>query len=394
MKRQIERFVQSGWARWWHRLQPVMASEYTSALLLLGWSLSGLPGALASGGTIFAGAYPNLVLVIDEAQGKVTDRIPLTTGLPRGLRLSYDRKSIIVSTNDHNGWEVLDLATRKITSHFVLDDATHRYRINGGAPDPQGKLLYASATEITKQIDRFEIGKPKYTIIDMAQQKIVKTVDQPEETGRGGRGGGGGGFGFAGGGFEVSPDGKYLYQFGATITVLNSSDFSVVERIELSQPDVENPGLGGLLESISQPGEHVAVFNYSDPIVHNRVFGLARFDLNTRKFDFSPIGPAPVAMANLRITPDKKMGYTVITNGTLGNKRCEFWGIDLGNSKLARTGEVPCRSRYSFGISSDGKKLYMYGAGFEIDVYDAVTFQHEATWDLGNDMTGSMVVLP
>jgi hypothetical protein len=36
----------------------------------------------------------------------------------------------------------------------------------------------------------------------------------------------------------------------------------------------------------------------------------------------------------------------------------------------------------------------MYGAGFEIDVYDAVTFKHEATWDLGNDMTGAMVVLP
>ena len=128
-------------------------------LAILGLSLSGLSGAIASGGTIFAGAYPNLVLVIDEAQGKVTDRIPLATGLPRGLRLSYDRKSIIVSTNDHNGFEVLDLATHKITSHFVLDDATHRYRINGGAPDPQGKLLYASATEITKQVDRYEIGK-------------------------------------------------------------------------------------------------------------------------------------------------------------------------------------------------------------------------------------------
>jgi hypothetical protein len=363
-------------------------------IVILGLFLSGLSGALASGGTIYAGGYPNVILVVDEAQGKVTDRIPLTTGLPRNLRLSYDRKSIIVSTNDHNGFEVLDLATRKITSHFVLDDATHRYRINGGAPDPQGKLLYASATEITKLVDRYEIGKQKYTIIDMAQQKIVKTVDEPEEGGRGGRGGGGGGGGRGGGGFEVSPDGKYLYQFGATITVLNSSDFSVVERIDLAQPDVENPGLGGLLESISQPGEHVAVFNYADPIIHNRVFGLARFDLNTRKFDFTPIGPAPVAMTNLRITPDKKMGYTVITNGTLGNKRCEFWGIDLGNSKLARTGEVPCRSRYSFGISSDGKKLYMYGAGFEIDVYDAVTFKHEATWDLGNDMTGSMVVLP
>ncbi|MBV8847678.1 MAG: hypothetical protein JO307_33105 [Bryobacterales bacterium] len=356
----------------------------------------GLISAIASGGTIFAGAYPDRILVIDEAQGKIVDRIHLVTGLPRGLRLSYDRKSIIVSTNDHSGFEVLDLASRKITNHFVLDDATHRYRINGGAPDPEGKLLYASTIEITKQIDRYAIGKPKYTIIDMAQQKIVKTVDQPEdEPGRGGRGGGGGGRN--GGGFEVSPDGKYLYQFGSTVTVLNSSDFSIVEKIDLAQPDapaIENLGLGGLLESISQPGEHVAIFNFSDPIVHNRVFGLARFDLNTRKFDFTAMGPAPVAMTNLRVTPDKKMGYTVITNGTLGNKRCEFWGLDLGTSKLARTGEVPCRSRYSFGISANGAKLYMYGAGFEIDVYDAVTFKHETTWDLNNDMTGGMVVLP
>src|SRR5215471_16594976 len=352
----------------------------------------GLSYAIARGGTLFAGAYPDWVLVIDEAQGKVVDRIHLVTGLPRSLRLSYDRKSIIVSTNDHSGFEVLDVATRKVTNHFILDDATHRYRINGGALDSVGKLLYASTTEIVKEADRYQIGKPKYAIIDMVQQKIVKTVDQPEDNGRGGRGGGG----LGGGGFEVSPDGKFLYQFGSTVTVLNSSDFSEVEKIELSQPDapMENLGLGGLLEAISQPGEHIAVFNSSDPIVHNRVFGLARFDLNTRKFDFTPMGPAPVAMTNLHIAPDKKTGFTVITSGTLGNKRCEFWALDLTTSRLAHTGEVPCRSRYSFGISSDGKKLYMYGAGFEIDVYDAATFKHDATWDLGNDMTGSMVVLP
>ena len=74
----------------------------------------GFCSALASGGTIFAGAYPDRILVIDEGQGKVVDTIHLVTGLPRGLRLSYDRKSIIISTNDHSGFEVLDVATRKI----------------------------------------------------------------------------------------------------------------------------------------------------------------------------------------------------------------------------------------------------------------------------------------
>jgi len=346
---------------------------------------------LCRAGTLFCGAYPDWVLVIDEAQGKVTDRIHMTTGLPRSLRLSSDRKTIYVSTNDHDGFEVIDVATHKVTTQFVLDNPTHRYRVNGGAPDPTGKLLYTSTTEIVKEADRYTLGKPKYTIIDIAEQKIVKTVDEPTEN-AGGRGGGGQG----GGGFEVSPDGKYLYTFGSNVTVLKAEDFSVVEKIDLELPGLptENLGLGGMIEALSDPNQRVSIFNYSDPIVHNRVFGIARFDLNTRKFEFTPIGPSPNSVAGLHITPDKKMGYTVSANGTGGNRRCEFLGIDLTTTKLARTSEVPCRNRFSFGLSADGKKLYMYGAGYEIDVYDAVTFKHEATWDLQHDMTGSMVVLP
>ena len=78
---------------------------------------------------------------------------------------------------------------------------------------------------------------------------------------------------------------------------------------------MENLGLGGMQEALSEPGQRVSLFNYSDPIVHNRVFGLARFDLNTRKFDFTPIGPSPAAMGGLFVTPDKKMGYTMSSNG-------------------------------------------------------------------------------
>jgi len=56
---------------------------------------------------------------------------------------------------------------------------------------------------------------------------------------------------------------------------------------------------------------------------------------------------------------------------------------------------VPCRSRFSFGASTDGKKLYLYGAGFEIEVYDAVTLKYERTWDLSNDVTmAGMIALP
>ncbi|SPE36195.1 conserved exported hypothetical protein [Candidatus Sulfopaludibacter sp. SbA6] len=359
-------------------------------------TLLALLSPLASAGTLYLGAYPDSVIVFDEAQGQIVNRIHLTTGLPTSLRLSQDHKKIYVTTNDHNGIEVIDIATRKVINHFVLDTQTKRYRLAGGAPDPEDKILYTTTTEITKMADRYEIAKPKYTVIDLVQQKIVRTVDIPDQDENANSFGGGGGRG--GGPFEVSPDGKYLYQFRDAVVILNASDFKEVERIELSKPELpgmETVGFGGQLDSISEPGQRVTVFNTSDPVVHNRVFGIGRFDLTTRKFSFTPIGPAPAAMAGFHVAPDKRSAFTIVSNGTHGNRRCEFWAFDLGTNRIAKTEEAPCRNRFSFGMSTDGKKLYIYGADFEIEVYDAVTLKYERTWDLNNDVTmAGMIALP
>lgn len=348
--------------------------------------------ALASfawGGTLYLGGYPNSILVFDEGQGKVVDKIHLETGLPTSMHLSEDKKKIYVTTNDHSGIEVIDIATRKVINHFVLNSATKRYRFNGGVPDPEGKLFYTVSTEIDKQLEHFDIGKPKYTVIDLAQQKIVKTVDVAQEDENDASGGYGRNV------FEISPDGKYLYQFRNKVVILNSSDFKVVDRIDLSKPELpgmENIGFGPNIDSIGEPGKHVSLFSSADPIVHNRVFGIARFDLNTRDMTFDPIGPSPAGMAGLQISPDKKDAYTVVANGNHGNKRCEFWAFDLSNDHITKTEEVPCRTRFSFGMSTNGKKLYIYGAGFEIEVYDAVTLKLERTWDLQNDVTGAGMI--
>jgi DNA-binding beta-propeller fold protein YncE len=339
---------------------------------------------MASAATVFLGAYPDSLLVFDESKGQVVDHIKLTTGLPTAIRLSMDGKKIYVTTNDHGGIEVVDVATHRVTNHFVLNTATKHYRFTGGAPDPTDKFFYTVTQEMDKQADRYEVGKLQYTVIDLTQQKISKTVEIPKEDEMANSGG------FGRGNFEVSPDGKYIYQFRDAVLILSPDDFKVVDRIDLAKPDLpgmEAVGFGGLLDSISEPGKHISLFTSADPIVHNRVFGIARFDLASRQVDFSPIGPAPAGMAGLHVTPDKKTAYTVITTGALGNKRCEFWAFDLGTNRMSQNAPVPCRSRFSFGISGDGKKLYLYGAGFEIEVYDAATLKYERTWDLQNDVT-------
>jgi hypothetical protein len=350
-------------------------------------SLLALFAAIASAGTLYLPAYPNAVLVFDESKGQIVDRIPLVTGTPMSIRLASDHKKIYVTTIDHNGIEVIDVATRKVINHFELNTPTKQYRFRSGAADPEGKFFYTVTREIDKLPEHFEVAKAKYTVIDLEQQKMVKTVDMPVEDERTNRIS-----------FEVSPDGKYLYQFGPKIKILQTADFKLVETLDLAAPDVEgmeNIRLGGDLDLISQPGMHTSIFNSADPIVHNRVFGLARLNLATRQVDYNPIGPAPSGMSGVQITPDKKSAYTVVANGANGNKRCEFWKFDLASDRLTQKAEVPCRTRFSFGMSSNGEKLYIYGAGFEIEVYDTATLKLEKTWDLQNDITyAGIAVLP
>jgi DNA-binding beta-propeller fold protein YncE len=347
---------------------------------------------LARSATLFLGAYPDSVIVFDESKGQIVDRIPLTTGLPTSLRLSQDKKKIYVTTNDRSGVEVIDVATRKVINHFELNTPTRRFRFMGGTPDSAGKLFYAVTIQIDKLADRYEIGKAKYTVIDLAQQKIVKTFDIASDD----EAGNASGYGISN--FEISPDDKFLFQFRDKVAIIKTDDFQVVERIELAKPELpgmEHVGFGGLLDSISEPGKYVSLFNAADPVVHNNLFGIARIDLVTRQVDFKPIGPVPDGMAGLQITPDKTTAYTVVAKGANGNKRCEFWAFNLANDRITQTAEVPCRTRFSFGMSADGKKLYIYGAGFDIEVYDAATLKYEKTWDLNVDVTfAGMVELP
>jgi len=348
---------------------------------------------IASAGTLYLPAYPASVLVFDEGKGQIVDRIPLLTGTPMSIRLSPDKKLIYLTTIDHNGIEVIDVATRKVINHFALNTPTKQFRMWGGALDPSGKYFYTVTKEIDQQLNQFDVGKPMYTVIDLQQQKIVKTIEVPKDVAAARD------FDYAGAAFQISPDGKFIYKFGESISVLQASDFKEIDKIELQRPEIpgmENVrfggGFGSDLDLLNEPGQHIALFNSQDPVVHAKVFGLARFDLSTRQMDFNPIGPSPTGMSGFEVTPDKKLAYTVAVTGIHGTKTCEFWAFDLTTDQIAKKAPVPCRTRFTLGISTNGKKLYIYGAGFDIEVYDAATLKYEKTYDLNTDVTYAGIV--
>ncbi len=97
--------------------------------------------ALASAGTLYLPAYPASVLVFDEEKAQIVDRIPLTTGTPMTIRLSPDHKKIYVTTIDHNGIEVIDVATRKVINHFELNTPTKQYPLLSRDAGSRGQVF-------------------------------------------------------------------------------------------------------------------------------------------------------------------------------------------------------------------------------------------------------------
>jgi len=347
-----------------------------------------LAASTAFAGHVYIGAWQKQIIVFDEDTEKIVDRIQLANDVPNGLMLSNDRKKLFVMNAKDAAIEVVDLQTRKVENQFVLNEGNTRIRFFGMAADPEGKLLYGSSITVTKEIDRFSIGKNRFHVIDLAQKKIVKTHDMPAEDQNAFR---------RGAGFRVSPDGKYLYVFRDVIKIYDTTDFKEVDKIDLSKPDnpdMERVSFGGGDDPHADPATIISVFNSSDPIVHRNIFGIARFDLNNRRFEFTPVGPTTGGMMGLRLSPDRKRGYTVGMSGSGGNLRYEFIVFDMATKQIVKRQDFPGRTRLSFGISGNGKNLYIYGAGETLELYDSATLMHRKTIDLEADTTTGMVVVP
>jgi hypothetical protein len=339
---------------------------------------------------LYIGGWPHQLMAVDESTYQVVKRIEMKTDVPRNLVLSNDRSKLVVLTLKDTGIETVDLAKQEVVDSFTLGSRNDSFSVSGIALDPTGKLLYAHITEAKKLIDRFEIGKPSFAVIDLTQRKIVKTVElppaDPAEAGGGGRGGS----------LCVSPDGKFLYQFGAKISIFDTSTLKKVQTIDLSKPEFPNMEavtFAPEMEPSDDPNVLTGSFHTEDPVVHRRIYGIATFHLNERKFDFKPIGPATDGISNVRFTPDRKKAYVVTIEGTHGDRHCEFWSIDAPTSKITKRQEFACRPRFSFTTSTAADKLYIYSAGFELEVYDAATMQLEKTLSLDADVTTPMVAV-
>jgi hypothetical protein len=347
------------------------------------------PASLTSGGYAYIGTLDHKILVVDEDKEQVAGEIALG-GIPRMTALSFDQKKLHVITTQMVV-ETIDLTTRQVISQFPLADEKSRPRIprsNGPslAVDPSGRYLYATMKVAVRESDYYRMEPAQFVVIDLQEKRITKTFPFPKEIDQG--------FGF-GATYKVSADGKLLYVFQEDVLVYDLATFKQVDRIELSKPEFPgaspyhlNPG-----EDPNEDGKSVtSVFVSVDPVVHKGTLGLATLDLLTHQAKFKPIGPA-LPMMGFLVSPDHTRGYSIMYTGAGANRRTEWWEWDLAAHKVVRKEEFPTRPTFRFGMSGDGRKLYLYGAGSTLEIFDAATLKSDKVIYLNKDTTTNLITL-
>jgi hypothetical protein len=336
-------------------------------------------------GTFYIGTYSKKIMVMDEATMRITDSIPVSIGIPIGVQLSYDRKHFYVQEPRFESVEIFDVATRKSLGSFTLSSGNRTVRLSGMSVDPTERFAVMVVKIFTKRPDRFEISTPKLLKYDLATRTVTDTIPWPRGEERD----------FAS--VMFSPDGENMYFFtGEDVLIYDTKTLKQVERWEIARAFFEE-GFGRLPTGFAtqqlyeEPGYFTSLFRVTDPVNRRTLMGIARTNLIQRSIDWFMLGPpGPSAPGGITLAPGRKRAYGLVQQ--VGN--WQFWTFDLENKRVLNKIEFKGRPRMSITAGTDGKVIYLHGAGSTVDVRDVNTFEVIRTIELPGDMTSFMLMPP
>jgi hypothetical protein len=80
--------------------------------------------------------------------------------------------------------------------------------------------------------------------------------------------------------------------------------------------------------------------------------------------------------------------------GAGANRETEWWVWDLDSHKVIKKKDFQTRPTFRFAVSGDGRKLYLYGAGSTLEIFDSETLESRKLIYLNKDTTTNLVTLP
>lgn len=335
-------------------------------------------------GTIVVGSYSGHLTYVDEATGAVT-KVPLQTGAPYVVRLSPDRTRFYVQSANQERFEVVDVRARRSVDTFTLSDARRHVRAVAYEVDPMHRTMVLVARTATRQIDRWEIGPMEFLVYDLASHAITRRVPwtiDPEPS-------------YYSAALRFSPDGRLLYVFGETVTILDAATLQQVDSWDLARPADAAFGRfspGPWDDAADLPGHVTSLFVMNDATAHRKVVVVGDVDLAAKTVDTFVLGPEPaVDGLSFHVAPDRKTAHVLLAE--IG--RHQLWTIDLAARAVVHRVDVPTRTRMQMRASSNGQALYLYEAGRTIEVFTADASRRLKTIELDSDMMyATFVILP
>jgi hypothetical protein len=340
------------------------------------------PEVAAGDGTLYLGAFPSRIFVIDEATASVVDEIAVPHGAPRSMVASPDRSRFHFMDPTFEHLTTVDVASRAVTDSFTLSAGDRKVRIRSFRVAPDGATAILHVDAATKLIDRYEVEPYRLLQVDLATHEVERELPWPT-----------GAASFSSR-MLFSPDGDYLYFFDrADILILEAATFDEVDRWSLREP-IE-PGMGGINFGFSddlvyeEPGFYTDLFTVHDDAQDRDLMGVARIDLPNREVvDFYTLGPSrPIQFA---LAPGRQRAYGLSSS----IDHYEFWTFHLDERRIGYRRPVDGRPRMALDVSTNGEVLYISSAGNTIDYYDADSFDHLHTLALDGDMTSGLIVIP
>ena len=349
--------------------QPAPAQEASSA-----------PRVSAGDGTLYLGGFPSRIFVIDEATTSVVDEIAVPHGSPRAMVVSEDRERFYFLDPTMEYLTTVEVASREVTDSFRFSEGNRTVRIRGFRVAPDGRTAILNLDAAVKLIDRFEIEPYRLVEVDLATHEVLQDLPWPtgEPTPRSR--------------FLYSPDGEYVYHFGRDVIVLETEEFTEVDRWSLRDP--VQPGVGPIRFGFStdliyeEPGFFTNLFTLHDEAQDRDLMGVARIDLPNREVDFYTLGPS--RGIQFALAPGRRTAYGLQSS----IEGYEFWTFDLEQRSIGNRRQVAGRPRMALDVSTNGEVLYISSAGNTIDFYDAASFDYLDTLALDGDMTSGLIVIP
>ena len=364
----------------------------SASVLLAPWAPLAAQGTATApsggNGTFYISTYTDQITILEERTLTVIGQIQMQSGRPARFVVSADRERLYVLDATGYHIETVDLAERRSIDTFTLSEGDEQFRIRSFAVDPQETYALILGKTRIKHLDRFEIGPSIIIRYDLRKHEVMDTIPWP------------GGHERERASFMFSPDGNLVYFSAEDMIVLESEDFTEVDRWEISQ-ELES-GLGQVRPGFTtsyfeEPGFFTGLVRITDPINNRRMIGVARVDLAEKDMEFFTLGPnVPVGSFNL--APGGRKAWALYSELGIGRSnspvgRYELWAIDLEEHRVTHREIIEGRPRLVLTASTNGKLLYGHVAGNTIDVYDSETYEHLKQVDVGGDMR-RLILLP